>query len=185
MNNPVLLLVVYLVSCITAVEAASSAAPQSMRKGVTLYVSKLGDNSDGSSWETAFTTIQAALDAIPDDKGGHRIIIRPDTYMEAMLTPAHAGASGACNTIEADFDGRLGSGTTGHAVIDSSDPARGCKSIDWWGPFRCTATFSAKDWDRWIFRHLYTTGSEGGMGWDMTADLGAEFSVIVEDCFGE
>jgi hypothetical protein len=166
------------------VEAASSADPPGGRKGVTLYVSKLGDNSDGSSWERAFTTIQAALDAIPDDKGGHRIIIRPDTYMEAMLTPAHAGASGAYNTIEADFDGSMGSGTTGYAVIDSSDPARGCKSIDWWGPFRCTATFSAKDWDRWIFRRLYTTGSEGGMGWDMTADLGAEFSVIVEDCFG-
>jgi len=29
--------------------------------GRTLYVSKLGDNSDGSSWSKAFTTVQAAL----------------------------------------------------------------------------------------------------------------------------
>ena len=29
--------------------------------GATLYVSKLGDNSDGSSWAKAFNTIQKAL----------------------------------------------------------------------------------------------------------------------------
>ena len=52
-----------------------------------LYVSKLGDNSDGSSWAKAFNTIQAALHAIPDDRGGYGIIIRPDTYFEANLIP--------------------------------------------------------------------------------------------------
>ena len=51
----------------------------------TLYVSALGNNSDGSSWAKAYTTVQAALSAIPDDRGGHRIVIRPDTYFEAML----------------------------------------------------------------------------------------------------
>ena len=35
--------------------------------GRTIYVSKLGDNSDGSSWAKAFHTIQAALQAVPDD----------------------------------------------------------------------------------------------------------------------
>ena len=184
MNKAILCLAGCLAIYSYAGETDSPGSPKDSQKGVILYVSKLGDNSGGSSWEKAFTTIQAALDAIPDDKGGHRIIIRPDTYMEAMLKPAHAGAAGAYNTIEADFDGSVGSGTTGYAVIDSSDPERGCKSIDWWGPFRCTAAFSAKDWDRWVLRRLYCTGSEGGMGWDMTADLGAEFSVIVEDCFG-
>ena len=53
--------------------------------GLTLYVSKLGENSDGRSWRTAYKTIQAALDLIPYDKGGHRIIIRPDSYAEANL----------------------------------------------------------------------------------------------------
>nr|MCU0874121.1 hypothetical protein [Pirellulaceae bacterium] len=41
-------------------------------RGTTIYVSKLGDNSDGSSWPKAFHTIQAALLAVPDDRGGHR-----------------------------------------------------------------------------------------------------------------
>ena len=60
--------------------------------GLTLYVSKLGDDSDGRSWRTAFRTIQAALNAVPDDLGGHRVIIRPDTYAEANLDSKHKGA---------------------------------------------------------------------------------------------
>jgi hypothetical protein len=158
--------------------------PYSNRVGKTIYVSKLGDNTDGASWATAFRTIQTALDAVPDAEGGHRIVLRPDTYMEAMLKSPHPGAAGAYNSLIADFDGRLGSGTTGYAVIDSSDPKQGLKSVDWWGPFFCTAKESAKDWDRWALRHLYSTGSEGGLGWDLTADLGMPFSVIVEDSFG-
>ena len=47
------------------------AADYSGRKGKTIYVSKLGDNSDGSSWQKAFHTIQAALLALPDNRGGH------------------------------------------------------------------------------------------------------------------
>src|SRR5512137_206761 len=60
-----------------AVVAASwdPAAPDyAGRKGKTFYVSKLGDNSDGTSWKRAFHTIQAALAAIPDAQGGHRVI---------------------------------------------------------------------------------------------------------------
>ena len=74
------------------------------------YVSKLGDNTDGSTWSKAFRTIQAALDAVPDDLGGHQIIVRPDTYVEANLAPAHKGAAGAYNALIGDFDGspRLG-----------------------------------------------------------------------------
>ena len=81
------------------------------RKGTTLYVSKLGDNTDGSTWQKAFRTIQAALDAVPDDQGGHQIIVRPDTYVEANLAAAHKGAPGAYNALIGDFDGSLGSGT--------------------------------------------------------------------------
>ncbi len=189
------------------VPAAESSRPQ----GLTLYVSKLGDNSDGRSWRTAFRTIQAALDAVPDDRGGHRVIIRPDTYAEANLDSKHKGAAGAYNTIEGDWDGSLGSGTNGWVVIDSGAPRvvvrtnpkaptgnptfmvlpdgdpdkeTGLKSVDWWGPWRCDPSYSAAGWDRWIFRRLYCTGSEGGVGWDLTCQAGAEFSAVVEDCVG-
>ncbi len=158
----------------------------------TLYVSKLGDGSDGSSWAKAFTTIQDALSAIPDDRGGHRIIVRPDTYFEANLFPAHKGAAGAYNELVGDVDGRHGSGRAGRVVIDSGDPAQqGFKSYDWWGPIRAydhgwspahtEPTFSAICWDRWAFRNLYVTGGDGGLFFDGT-DHVEPFSVLVEDC---
>ena len=156
-----------------------------------LFVSKLGDNSDGTTWATAFTTIQAAIDAIPDGKGSHRVVIRPDTYMEAMLSPAFKGAPGAYNEFIGDVDGSYGSGATGYVIIDSGDPAKGFKSYDWWGPIRANAqgwsekhtdpTFSAITWDRWLFRNLYVTGADGGLFWDLT-DQVKPFTVVVEDC---
>ncbi len=196
---------------LTARGADASVASKKARRGTTLHVSKLGDDSNGRSWKTAFHTVQKALDAVPDDQGGHRIILRPDSYAEANLYPAHKGAPGAYNVLEADWDGRLGSGATGWAVIDSGAPLTvvrtdpkaptgnptfmtlpggepfketGLKSVDWWGPWRCDPAFSASIWDRWVFRRLYSTGSEGGMGWDMTSEAGCEFSAIVEDCVG-
>lgn len=186
-------------------------SPPAARAGVTLHVAKTGDGTDGRSWRTAFRTIQAALDAVPDDRGGHRIVIRPDTYAEANLDVKHPGAAGAYNVIEGDWDGQRGSGATGWVVIDSGaprvvvrtdpkaptgnptfttqvagDPDRetGLKSVDWWGPWRCDPSHSAAGWDRWTFRRLYCTGSEGGVGWDMTCRAGVEFSAIVEDCVG-
>ena len=70
---------------------AAEPAPgeQAVQRPTTVYVSKLGDNTDGSTWQKAFHTIQAALEAVPDDQGGHQIIVRPDTYVEANLAPAH------------------------------------------------------------------------------------------------
>jgi hypothetical protein len=148
---------------------------------------------------------------VPDNAGGHRIVIRPDTYAEANLDSKHKGAAGAYNVIEGDWDGRLGSGTNGWVVIDSGAPRvvvrtnpnaptgnptfmvvpdgdpdaeTGLKSVDWWGPWRCDPAYSADGWDRWTFRRLYCTGSEGGVGWDLTCHAGAEFSAIVEDCVG-
>jgi len=156
-----------------------------------LYVSKLGNDLDGSSWSTAFTTIQAALDAIPDENGGHRVIIRPDTYMEAMLSPKFKGASEAYDEMLGDVNGLHGSGTTGHVIIDSGDAKKGFKSYDWWGPIRANEqgwsdahadpTFSAIAWDRWILRDLYVTGGDGGLFWDLT-DQTKPFTIIVEDC---
>jgi len=161
--------------------------------GTTLYVSKLGDNSDGRSWATAFTTIQAALDAVPDDQGGHRVIVRPDTYMEGMLSTPYKGADGAYNALIGDMDGRYGSGTTGWVVLDSGDPKQGFKSYDWYGPIRSNEqgwspehtdpTFSAIVWDRWVLRNLYVTGGDGGLFWDMT-DHVEPFTVVVEDSVG-
>lgn len=158
----------------------------------TLYVSKLGDNTTGASWGRAFTTIQAALQAIPNERGGVRILIRPDTYFEANLFPAHPGAKDAYNELVGDTDGRFGSGTTGWVVIDSGDPAqKGFKSYDWWSTVRAYAkgwspkhkgaTFSAIGWDRWRVRNLYVTGSDAGLFFDCTNQV-KPFTVVVEDC---
>jgi hypothetical protein len=200
-----LALLISLANGLHAVPWDPAAADYTGREGAALYVSKLGDDSDGSSWEKAFHTIQRALSAVPDDKGGHCIVIRPDTYAEAMLDPAHKGAKGAYNLLVGDFDGRLGSGAKGWVVVDSGaplvalrrgpsqfeidpsgDPAKqtGLKCIDWYGPWRCEPGFSGVVWDRWIFRHIYGTGSEGGIGWDMSCQGGCEFSAVVEDCVG-
>jgi hypothetical protein len=205
------LIAMLLIACSPRVYAVDTrpTTTQPAQRGTTLYVSKSGDNSDGTTWARAFTTIQAALQAVPDNRGGHRVIIRPDTYVEANLYPTYKGASGAYNAIVGDWDGKLGSGATGWVVIDSSCPdkvvrtdpkgktgnpsfivldsgvpEKGLKSIDWWAPWRCDPDFSGAIWDRWTFKHLYVTGSETGIGWDMTNQAGTEFSVIVEDCVG-
>lgn len=159
----------------------------------TLYVSKIGSNGDGRSWDTAFHTVQQALAAVPDAAGGHRIVVRPDVYMEANLFPAQRGAAGAYNEIIGDVDGSLGSGARGWVVIDSGDPAKGLKAYDWWGPIRAYAkgwskehteeTFSAIVWDRWRMQHLYFTGAEAGPFFDCT-DHVEPFTVVVEDCVG-
>lgn len=172
--------------------AAGLNPAETTHTGVTLHVSKLGDNSDGTSWAKAFRTIQAALSAVPDDRGGHHIVVRPDTYLEANLFPARRGAAGAYNELVGDWDGALGSGTRGWVVIDSSDPEKGLKSYDWWGTIRAykhgwskahtQETFSAVGWDRWAIRRFYVTGGDGGLFFDL-ADKAEPFSVLVEDCF--
>jgi len=171
-----------------------SAPDYTGREGTTIYVSKSGNNSDGSSWKKAYHTIQAALSAVPDDKGGHIIIIRPDTYVEANLSTAYKGAQGAYNLLIGDSDGCLGSGATGRIIIDAGDPQKGFKSYDWWGSIRATSkgwrpeyteeTFSSICWDRWILRSLYTSGGDAGFFWDLTDQSGKGFTVIVEDCVG-
>lgn len=185
---------------LTSLAGHASATPQDPssedyagRKGRLLYVSKQGDNSDGSTWAKAFRTIQAALSAVPEAQGGHRIIIRPDTYVEANLYPAHKGAAGAYNVLVGDVDGRLGSGATGRVIIDSGDSAKGFKSYDWWSTMRAyrkgwspehrDPTFSSAAWDRWIVRHIYATGSDGGLFWDLV-DHAEPFTVVVEDSVG-
>ena len=164
------------------------------RPGRTFYVSKRGDKSDGSSWPKAWHSIQTALSAVPDDQGGHRIIVRPDTYAEANLAPSARGADGAYNALIGDADGRLGSGAKGWVLVDSGDPKKGFKSWDWWSPFAASdknwptgnnrKTFSSLACDRWIFRNLYVAGGDAGLFWDLTDKSGAGFTVVVEDCVG-
>jgi hypothetical protein len=185
--------------CLAAVSLCAApwdpaASDYSGHKGKTLYVSKQGDDSDGTSWAKAFRTIQAALSAVPDDRGGHRVVVRPDTYNEANLHPAQRGATGAYNALVGDYDGSLGSGAKGWVLIDSGDPIKGFKSWDWWGPIAASdknwpggnnkLTFSSIVCDRWIFRNLYTAGGDAGLFWDLTDKSGEGFTVIVEDCIG-
>ena len=175
--------------CIAVESAyAATAEPRS-----TIYVSTEGDDSDGRSWQTAFRSIQQALDAVPDDQGGHRVVIRPGTYHEANLHPKHKGAAGAYNTLIGDRDGKLGSGASGWVIIDSGDPERGFKSYDWhstiraykkgWSKEHEAESFSSVVWDRWQFQHLYATGSDAGWFFDLV-DQVVPFTVIVEDCVG-
>jgi hypothetical protein len=134
------------------------------------FVSMLGDGSDGSSLQRAFPTIQEALCAIPDDEGGHEVIVRPDTYPEANLYAPRKGAAGRYNELVIDFDGRLGSGTTGWVVLDCGDPGTGFKSYDWWGTIHAYTkgwsreytqeTLSAITWARWSLRYLYAPGGD-------------------------
>ena len=131
---------------------------------------------------------------MPDDQGGHQIIVRPDTYVEANLAPAHRGAAAAYNELIGDFDGRLGSEAQGWVLIDSGDPDKGFKSWDWWGPIRSSdkhwphgnnqETFSSIIWDRWTLRNLYVAGGDGGFFFDLTDKSGEGFTVVVEDCVG-
>ena len=192
---------IFLLSLVCLASVSSDAAPwdpaasdYSGHQGKTLYVSKQGDDSDGTSWAKALRTIQAALAAVPDDQGGHRVIVRPDTYNEANLHPAHRGAAGAYNALVGDYDGSLGSGAKGWVLIDSGDPIKGFKSWDWWGPIAASdknwpggnnkQTFSSIVCDRWIFRNLYTAGGDAGLFWDLTDKSGEGFTVIVENCVG-
>ena len=163
-------------------------------QGCTLYVSKLGDNSDGKTWKTAFHKIQSALSSIPDQQGGHRIIVRPDHYMEPNLETNQQGAKGSYNLLIGDIDGKLGSGSSGWVVIDAGDPQKGFKSWDWWSNMRAstknwqtgnnTSNFSCIVWDRWALRNIYATGADAGLFWDLTHRSGEGFTVLVEDCVG-
>ena len=111
--------------------------------------------------------------------------------------------------LTGDFDGTLGSGAKGWVIVDSSCPDKhvrinpkgdedipgfvvteggapepGLKSIDWWSAIRSDRKFSAIGWDRWVWRHAYVTGSEGGLVFDLTCEQGNEFTIVVEDCVG-
>ncbi len=182
---------VIVAACLVSLCAVNTRADSTdMRK---IYVSKLGDDSNGTTWKTAFKSIQKALSSVPDDRGGNQIIVRPDTYMEANLYPAHKGAAGKYNALVGDFDGSLGSGATGWVIVDSGDPKLGFKSYDWhgsiraykkgWSPEHREESFSANVWDRWRLQHIYATGGDGGLFFDLV-DKTEPFTVVVDDCVG-
>ena len=206
----ILLLFIVLVCPYSKISASTKVDPSAPgykgRKGITLYVSKAGNNTDGTSWKKAYHSIQAALSSIPDDKGGHMIIVRPDTYVEDNIFTAYKGAKGSYNLLVGDSFGRLGSGASGRIILDAGDPQKGFKSWDWWGTIRTIGNgraygaegwkqikegwkpdpsekiFSSNCWDRWILRNLYASGSDAGFFWDFGDTKGEGFTVIVEDC---
>ena len=54
--------ILYLLILLTLIALTSSAQSEgSITDNSLIYVSKLGDNSDGSTWAKAFNTIQTAL----------------------------------------------------------------------------------------------------------------------------
>lgn len=156
----------------------------------TIHVSTTGDDSDGKTWQTAYRSVLKALNMIPDDQGGHRVVVAPGTYMEANLHPNRRGAAGAYNELLGDVDGKFGSGLTGTVIIDSSD--KGYKCYDWfttirahkkgWTSKHTGQSTSSADWDRWILRDLYVTGADAGLFWDLSPLKAEPFTVIVEDC---
>ena len=81
----------YLAAALFTLSCVISATPRHLgaaeRQGVTIYVSKQGDNTDGSSWQKAFHTIQRALDAVPDNRGGHKIVVRPVVRSNIFSAP--------------------------------------------------------------------------------------------------
>ena len=158
---------------------------------LSVYVSKLGDGSDGKTWATAYRSVQSALDNLPDSPTGVRVIVRPDRYFEPNLLPSKSGAKNAYNELVGDFDGRLGSGATGWVYLDSSDPEKGYKSYDWhssirayqkgWSSEHTGETVSSCQWDRWIVRRVYATGGDAGLFWDCLSEK-KPFTILVEDC---
>ena len=155
------------------------------------YVSKLGDDSDGKTWATAYRSVQKALDNIPEATGGVRVVVRPDRYFEPNLLPCRSGEKNAYNELVGDCDGAFGSGATGWVYLDSSEPGKGFHSYDWFGTIRAYQhgwseahtgeTVSSLLWDRWIVRGVYATGGDAGLFWDCLEET-QPFTVLVEDC---
>ena len=78
-----------LITCLlSAMLCQSKCAEISPAPARTLFVSKLGDDSNGSvPGHTPSARSKVRSSALTDDHGGWRIVIRPDTYMEANLLP--------------------------------------------------------------------------------------------------
>lgn len=65
----------------------------------TFYVTELGSGKSTNTRATAFTAVQAAMDAIQDDAGGHRMIVRLNTYMKAILLSRYRNGAGPVGPV--------------------------------------------------------------------------------------
>lgn len=92
--------------------------PVSSATGSTLYVDGVNGNDDNDGSEGApFATIQAAIDAAPEDGTADEIIIAPATYTE-NLDIKHGDTIALCG----DGDGVVIEGEGGNVIrIDNSD----------------------------------------------------------------
>lgn len=73
----------------------------------TIYISPSGDNSDGTTWAKAYTSLAAASACATDALGGHRTIVAGNcVYTDDILgtSPLFAGTVGAHNHIIFDCD---------------------------------------------------------------------------------
>jgi predicted GH43/DUF377 family glycosyl hydrolase len=55
------------------------------------------------------------------------------------------------------------------------------KAVDYWQVPRSDPEYPGREWDRWIIRHVYATGGDAGLFWDVDTK---PFTVIVEDSVG-
>lgn len=97
--------------CIGAYESPSDYKPDSPRPRVTIYVSKNGNNTDGKSWEDAYSSITTALKVVKEDLSGddlYEIWVAEGLYQEnkditvSVKTPLYGGFAG----IESDLSER-------------------------------------------------------------------------------
>ena len=99
---------VALLVCGTTPATEVGADDSAPRQPSTLYVSKLGDNTDGSTWQKAFRTIQAALTPCPMRMAGTASwCARIPT--SRPISRRFTSAAGSYNALVGDFDGSLGS----------------------------------------------------------------------------
>ena len=65
--------------------------------------------------------------------------LAPGRRMHGLLEDLGVLQQISLNRFDVDYDGSLGSGAAGYAVVDASDPRKGMQSVDWWGFPRCVA----------------------------------------------
>ena len=84
-----------------------------------------------------FIRVQDGLDAVPDDRGGHRVIVRPDHYWEPNLSVPFKGAAGSYNLLIGDIEGSLGSGAQGWVVLRRGRSRTGFQKLGLVGQYSC------------------------------------------------
>jgi dockerin type I repeat protein len=93
--------------CMGAYESPDEYRPGNEIPAKRLYVSKNGDNSNGLSWNTSFTSIKYAISQIQNDEF-YEIWVAEGVYTEGdtIINPWHSLLYGGFAGIETQFDAR-------------------------------------------------------------------------------